>query len=408
MSYIKECRMCKGKKIEKFLDLGKHTLMNSLVTKAQTKQKQPAWPLQVGFCHKCHLVQLMYIVDSRKIYQAQDYLYFSSDMPNLDKYFAEYVEELTGKYLKDGGLIVEIGSNDGIVLKQFKPPVTVLGVDPSTNVALRALKRGVPTVADFFTYEVARKIRNEWGPAKVVTGSNCIAHLSDLHDMTSGVAKLLDDDGVFVVEANYWGGMVDNLNYGLIYLDHFSFFSVEVWETFGKKFGLRPFDAYVTPAQGGSLRLFMCKDGRPQTERFKALQAQEKATKLNTLAACKEYARKVNQRRKEIKDVLRELSKKGKVVAGYGAAAKGLSILKSSEAGKESIKFFVDDSPAKQGFFTPESHIPIYRRDEVKDPDYFMVLAPNYAEVIMQKEQEYIKRGGKFIVPRERIEIYPN
>src|SRR5436190_7798881 len=121
MSYIKNCRMCKGTKIEKFLDLGKHTLMNSLVTKAETKEKQPAWPLQVGFCHKCHLVQLMYIVDSKKIYQAQDYLYFSSDMPSLDKYFKEYVDELTSKYLSHGGLIVEIGSNDGIVLKQFKP-----------------------------------------------------------------------------------------------------------------------------------------------------------------------------------------------------------------------------------------------------------------------------------------------
>lgn len=404
---IKECRMCKGTKVEKFLDLGKHTLMNSLVEKNQLNSKEDKYPLEVGFCHDCHLVQLMYIVDASKIYQEVDYLFYSSDMPTLKEYFTEYAAELQEKYLKDGDLIVEIGSNDGILLNLLNKRNKVLGVDAATNVALRALRKGIPTVPRFFTQDLARKIRNEWGPAKVLTGSNCIAHLEDLHDLVNGAKTLLAPDGVFCVEANYWGGMVNNLNYSLIYLDHFSFFSLEVWQTFGKKFGFRVFDAYVTPAQGGSLRLFLCTDNRPETARLKELEKSEKETALNTFKASQGYADRVNARRKQIKDFLNNLVGEGKTIAGYGAAAKGLSILKSSEIGAEIIKYFVDDSPAKQGLFTPETHIPIYKRGDIKDPDYFMILAPNYADVIISKEKDFIKNGGKFIIPKKEITVYP-
>lgn len=408
MGHIKACRMCKGARIEKFLDLGRHTLMNSLLRKDQLQLREEHYPLQVGFCQRCRLVQLLYVVDSRKIYQDVDYLYFSSDMPNLSDYFRDYAQEIGQRYLSEGGLMVEIGSNDGVLLSLFKPPVRVLGVDPSTNVVLRALKKGIPTVSAFFSADVARKIRNEWGQAQVISGSNCIAHLENLHDLMDGVSTLLAEDGVFCIEANYWGGMVRNTNYSLIYLDHFSFFSLEVWQTFAKKWDMSVFDAYVTPAQGGSLRVCLSKDRREPTGRLKALEGQEREKKTNSFKTCQSYAQAVNRRRKEIRELLRGLSRQGKVVAGYGAAAKGLSILKCSEIGKDAIRFFVDDSPAKQGYFTPETHIPIYRRDQVQDPDYFMVLAPNYAEVIIGKEQEFIRKGGKFIIPKERVEVYPN
>lgn len=405
--YINGCRMCGEKNVEMFLDLGRHPLMNSLVRKEDLGKKEEDFPLVVGFCRGCHLVQLMYVVEAAKIYREMDYLFYASDMPTLKEYFHEYVKELQGKYLERDDLVVEIGANDGILLALFEKPIRVLGVDPATNVVLRALNKGIPALSEFFTKEVARKIAREWGRAKVIVGANCVAHLEDLHDLMEGIVLLLDEGGVFCVEANYWGGMVENVNYGLIYLDHFSFFSLEVWQMFSRRFGLSVFDAYVTPAQGGSLRLFLAKDGRPKSARLKELKRRERETQLNTFQASQDFARRVNERRREISEVLRGIKDEGKIIAGYGAAAKGLSILRCSDIGSEIIPYFVDDSQAKQGWFTPWSHIPIHRRDEVKDPDYFMILAPNYAEVIMEKERAFVAKGGKFIVPRRQIEILP-
>lgn len=407
MGYIAGCRMCGGQNVERFLDLGRHTLMNSLVRPDDLDGIEDDFPLEVGFCHDCHLVQLMYIVAAETIYQAQDYLFYSSDMPTLRDYFEEYAAEVYEKYLAAGELLVEIGSNDGILLALFPPGIRTLGVDPSTNVVLRALRKGHPTVSAFFNSQIARQIEYEWGKAKIITGSNCIAHLDDLDDMMDGVVRLLTDDGVLCVEANYWGGMVRNLNYSLIYLDHFSFFSLEVWQTFARKFGMEVFDAYITAAQGGSMRLFLDRGGRARTERLGQLAESEEKTKLNSFETAQDYAKRVNARRDEIAGVLKRICNAGKTIAGYGAAAKGLSILRSSNIDGDTIKFIVDDSEPKQGLFTPWSRIPVVARSAVADPDYFMILAPNYARVIMEKERSFAEKGGKFIVPGDEVRILP-
>lgn len=273
---IKNCNFCKEPRVEEFLDLGAHPLVNSLLTKEEVDsgEADKTYPLEVGFCHNCHLVQLMQMVPSEAIYKDVDYLFFSSDMPTLSDYFKDFADELYEKgYLKasekisdgsftESGLFVEIGSNDGVLLNHITG--RRLGVDPALNVVLRALKNYIPTIPEFFTNKVAQLIAKEYGKADVIAGFNCIAHTSDINDLMDGVNSLLADDGVFVVEANYWGGMVKNKNYALIYHDHYNFFTLEVWETFLKMFGMRVFDAEVTPAQGGSLRLFICKEGAYQ------------------------------------------------------------------------------------------------------------------------------------------------
>lgn len=403
----KGCRMCGGKKFRTVIDMGRHPLVNSLVSKENLRKKDPVFPLVVKQCQKCNLVQLVNIIDAEEIYKKVDYLFFSSDMPGLSNYFQEYADDIKTRFLKTNDLVVEIGSNDGVLLNHFKEGYRILGVDPATNVVLRALKRDLPTVPLFFSEDLAKKIAKEWGQAKVITGNNCIAHLNGLHDLILGVKALLSPDGVFVLECNYWGGMVKNTNYSLIYHDHYSYFSLKTWQQFAPKYGLRPFDAWITPAQGGSLRLFLCKDGRPETERLKKLEQEEKETKLNTYATSLRYRTNVSAVAKKLRKTLQEIKKQRKTIAGYGAAAKGFTILKTSRIGKEFIDFFVDDSPAKQGWFTPIDHIPIISRKEAegKLPDYFIILAPNYAKVIVEKEAEYRKNGGKFIVPVGDIEI---
>lgn len=399
--------MCDGRKFRVVIDLDRHPLVNSLVSKDDLKKKDPTFPLVVKQCQKCSLVQLVDLIDAEEIYKKVDYLYFSSDMPGLDKYFQPYADEVRERFLKDDDLVVEIGSNDGIMLNMFRGRNRVLGVDPSTNVALRALKRGIPTVPMFFSESLARKIAREWGTAKVLIGNNCIAHLNDLRDLILGVNAVLAPDGVFIIECNYWGGMVKNTNYSLIYHDHYSYFSLQVWETFASKYGLRVFDATVTPAQGGSLRLFLSSDRRPETQRLKDLRREEKENALNTYATSLRYRRNVLAVAKKLRKTVDDIKRQGKTIAGYGAAAKGMTILKCSDIGRTILDYFVDDSPAKQGWYSPVDHIPIISREaaEKRLPDYFIILAPNYADVIVAKESRFRERGGKFIVPKDGIAI---
>ena len=400
--------MCSSNNFDTVVDLGKHPLVNSLISKKDLKKKDPTYPLHVKQCKSCKLVQLVEVIDANEIYKNVEYLYFSSDMPKLDRYFKPYADEIKKRFLKKkSDLVVEIGSNDGIMLQFFKKKHRILGVDPSTNVVLRALKKEITTLPEFFTKKIAHQINNEWGKAKVIYGNNCIAHLNNLRDLIEGVDVLLDNNGVFVVECNYWGGMVKNINYSLIYHDHFSYFSLDVWNKFLKKYKMSVFDATVTPAQGGSLRLFISKSRRPKTRRYNLLIKEEQTSKLNTFKKSLEYRANVNRISNKLKNLVNKLKKEGKKIAGYGAAAKGLTILKCSNLGKKQISYFVDDSPAKQGLYTPVDHIPIISRNKANNqmPDYFIILAPNYSDVIIQKEKKFIKRGGKFIIPKNEIEI---
>jgi SAM-dependent methyltransferase len=399
--------MCTSTRFRVVIDLGLHPLVNSLVSKDHLKRKDPTFPLVVKQCQKCNLVQLVDIIDAEEIYKKVDYLYFSSDMPGLDQYFKPYADEVRERFLVEDNLVVEIGSNDGIMLNMFRDGQRVLGVDPATNVALRALKRGIPTIPLFFTESLAIKIAKEWGRAKVVIGNNCIAHLNDVRDLIRGVKVLLTNDGVFIIECNYWGGMVKNTNYSLIYHDHYSYFSLQVWRAFAPNYGLKVFDAVVTPAQGGSLRLFLCTDDRQETHRLKALQREEEETGLNSYATSVRYRKNVLQAARKLRQLLKDLKRQGKTIAGYGAAAKGLTILRCSGIGSETLDYFVDDSPAKQGWYTPLDHIPIISREsaETNLPDYFIILAPNYADVIIAKEARFREQGGKFIVPKGAVTI---
>lgn len=380
--------------------MGLNPLVNSLIEKKDLKKKERTYPLVVEQCQTCFLVQVVNNISANKIYRDEDYLYFSGDMPNLTQYFEEYAMDLKDRFLTNiDDLVVEIGSNDGIMLNFFKD-FRILGIDPASNVVVRALKNSIPTLSDFFSERIAGSIEREFGKAKLIYGNNCIAHSEDLHSLVKGVQSLLKDDGVFVVECNYWGGMVKNTNYSLVYHDHFSYFSAQNWADFSWRFGLKAFDATITPAQGGSLRIFMCKDNREETERFKNLLQEEKDTGLATYETCERYRENVMSKAKKLQDLIYRLNGEGKRIAGYGAAAKGFSILKLAGIDERHIEYFVDDSPAKQGKFTPVSHIPVITRAEAKEPDYFFITAPNYAQTIMEKERDF---KGKFILETGEI-----
>ena len=397
----KKCRMCGGAKFEEVVDFGLNPIVNSLLEESDLKKKEKVYPLIVDQCQTCFLVQTRKPLKSEKIYSDQDYLYFSSDMPKLSEYFLEYEKEVAEKFLHGSeDLVVEIGSNDGIFLKHFKNDgYRVLGVDPASNVVLRALHDGIPTLSSFFDLRVAKNIFKHWGKAKVITANNCIAHLDNLDDVMEGVKLILADDGVMVIECNYWGGMVKNKNYALIYHDHFSYFSLQNWVDYVKKFGMEVFDATVTEAQGGSLRVFFGWEVKQsQTSRFITLKKEEEDTNLNSRATTIKYKADVLAEAEKLHDIIQFKRSNNKHIAGYGAAAKGFSVLKLARIDQSHIDYFVDDSPAKQGKYTPVTHIPIVSRQSLtKLPDYFFLTAPNYEKIIIEKEQQFLANGGHFI-----------
>lgn len=402
------CRMCGSENFKTVIDFGKNPLVNSLINKDALDKVEPVYPLIVDQCQNCFLVQIVNPIDAHQIYQNQDYLYFSSDMPQLSEYFMDYANDVHNRFLANHkNFVVEIGSNDGILLRHFQAMgQQVLGVDPATNVVVKALANNVPTLSAFFNERVAKNISKYWGQAKVICGNNCIAHLNNLNDLMAGVLELLVDNGVFIVECNYWGGMVKNKNYSLIYHDHFSYFSAEVWQKYLSNFEMELFDAFVTPAQGGSLRFFAARKGKYEvSNRLKELLVEEVKIGLNTYETAQKYSREVKQEARSLYKVIHSLVKKGKKIAGYGAAAKGFSVLKLAKIDQRHISYFVDDSPAKQGKYTPVTHIPVISRAEAEKqlPNYFFITAPNYADIIMEKEKEFKQKGGKFILTTGQI-----
>ncbi len=406
MPRYKRCRICDGKKFMTVIDFGDNPLVNSLIEEKDLDKSEEVYPLVVEQCQNCKLVQIVNPVDSDEIYRGVDYLYFSGDMPGLKKYFEDYAQDLKTRFLNQDDLVVEIGSNDGLMLECFKYSNRILGVDPSSNVVLRAIKAEVPTLSDGFSSRIAKSIEREFGKAKLIYGNNCIAHIHDLRDLMEGVSSLLTDDGVFVVECNYWGAMVKNKNYALIYHDHFSYFTATDWTKFAEEFGLKAFDAIVTPAQGGSLRIFMTKDkDREVSNNLFGLLKEEIDTDLQSYETCKKYRENCIEEANKLFSLIEGLKADGKRIAGYGAAAKGFSVLKLAGINQKHLEYFVDDSPAKQGKYTPVSRIKVISRAEAQDklPDYFFITAPNYKDVIIEKEAEFKKTGGKFITIESEI-----
>lgn len=397
------CRMCGGARFFEVINLGTHSLVNSYIKKKDLKKKEWLLPLVVHQCKKCKLVQMKDVVDPKEIYTTGNYLYFSQDVPGLPKYFKEYAKDVHKRFIKNkNDLVLEIASNDGIFLGFLQKHVRILGVDAAPNAVLRALKSGIPTFPSLFDEKTAELILKEWGKAKVILANNCIAHVNNLNDFMEGVDLMLGRDGVFIFETGYWGNMIKDANYGQIYHDHYCYFTVGVWEQYAKKFGMRVFDAVVTPAQSNcALRMFLCRDKRARTARLKKLEQYEKKNRINTFTTSKKFQNNVTTALKNLKTLLVKLKKEGNTIVAYGASAKGGTIIRAADIGADLIDYYVDDSKVKQGLYTPIYHVPIKSPDVARNnpPDYFLILAVNYADNIMKKEKAFHKAGGKFIIP---------
>lgn len=407
---LTQCRVCKGKNLEIFLELGDHPPSNAFLGKEKLGDKENKFPLNVAFCRDCNFVQIDYVVNPDVLFSS-DYPYSSNVSSTLPAHFVEFGKQVVQDYeMGPEDLVVDIGSNDGTLLKGFElAGVKVLGVDPSGSVVKIARSRGVETVHAFWGEETAKKILKEKGHAKGIVGANVFAHVPDLDDFLRGVDALLDKDGIFVIESPYLVELVENNEFDTIYHEHFSYLSIRPLKKLFARFGMEIVDVIPQNIHGGSIRVFVKKSGgkwkvKDSVEEFVKLEEEKGYDRLETY---QEFAERVRKMKEDMMKLLNELKSKGKKIVGYGAAAKGNTLLNYFGITTEHLDYIVDKSELKQNRFTPGTRIPVYHPDKIAEtkPDYVLILPWNFKDEIMEQQKNIREWGGKFIIPVPNVEV---
>lgn len=397
------CRGCDGRRLTRFLDLGRQPLANSFPKSPDQFAGEQFYPLDVYLCEDCFLVQLLDVIDPEVLFR--DYIYVTGTSDTIaahNKQYAKTVVELLG--MTDRDLVVEVASNDGSLLKCFRSlRVRTLGVEPARNIAQMARQDGIETVNEFFTPAVAESVRRSHGPAKAVIGNNVFAHVDDARGFLAGCKTLIGSDGLVVIEVPYLGHLLERLEYDTVYHEHLCYFSVTALMRLYEGVGLSIVRVDHVPVHGGSIRVYAGHQSRysGHAPDVVTLGNRERAEGMADPARYKRFAADVEGTRKALLDLLREIKGKGQTVVGYGAPAKGNTLLNYCQVSTDLLAYTVDKNPMKVGLYTPGMHIPVKPAATLveRQPDYVLILAWNFAEEVMRQQQEYKDRGGRFIIP---------
>jgi len=405
------CRLCDSDQITPILTLAPTPPANAFVATEALEHEQERFPLELWFCEACAHVQILDIVDPAVLFR--DYVYVSGTSPVFIKHFEEYAKTLISDYALDpGALAVDIGSNDGTLLGFFKAGgLDVLGIDPAVDIAAGATASGIETWPEFFDTGLARRIRNERGPAAVVTANNVFAHADDLGGIADGIHDLLDDQGIFAFEVSYLLDVYEKTLFDTIYHEHLSYHSVKPLVDFFSAHGMRLIRAERIGTHGGSLRGIACRKEADHAldDSVATLIKREADLGLHDTDTFQAFGQHISALRDELGALLRGLKSAGKTIAGYGAPAKATTLMYHFDLGPGIIDFIVDDSPLKQGLYSPGMHIPVLPSSALAErkPDYLLILAWNFAEPIMRNNAAFIEAGGHFIVPIPKVEVLP-
>jgi hypothetical protein len=402
------CRICDSKDLHEFLSLGEVPLANAFLRESDLNKPEPRFPLSAHYCAQCGLVQVLDVVDPRLLFS--HYAYFSSASKPMVEHFASVAAEIHARYLtKPGDLLVEIGSNDGTFLKNLLGKSRLLGVDPAANIAEEAAKSGITTIKQFFNADVATYIRHLFGPAKVVFAANCFAHTDDIADTLRGVTTLLDTDGVLVFEDHRFASVLRSGHFDQFYHEHLNSYTLRPLEHLMERFGMKIIDARVIPTHGGSFEIHAARvdSGYRRQPSVAKVRADELALGLDDPRTYAKFAADVKEFGKKFGRMLKGLKNEGSRIAGYGATAKSTTLLNYCGIDNSILDYVVDSTPRKQGCYTPGTHIPIlppeaFRADK---PDYVVLLAWNYADVILDNERAQRERGVKFILPEQELKL---
>ncbi len=407
----RKCRFCDASLGEPFLDLGKQPLANAYVKPENIAKKEFVCPLRVFFCHECHLTQLSDFSEAKEIFNEQ-YAYYSSFSESWLRHAKNYTDLMVKRFgLNEDSHVVEMASNDGYLLQYFKEKgIPVLGIEPSGNCADVAIKKGIPTEIKFFGTETAQGLKKQNKLADLLVGNNVLAHVPDLNDFVEGLKIALKPEGIITMEFPHLLRLMQEGQFDTMYHEHFSFFAFSVVEKVFAEHGLRLFDVEELSTHGGSLRIYgrhKANDKLKISERVYELKEREARYGLNEEKTYTDFGHKVTQVKKGLLEFLRQAKASGKTVVGYGAPAKGNTLLNYCGIGVDLIQYTVDASPHKQDHFLPGSHLPIYAPDRIREtkPDYVLILPWNLKEEIMKQMSDIRKWGAKFVIPIPELKI---
>jgi 2-polyprenyl-3-methyl-5-hydroxy-6-metoxy-1,4-benzoquinol methylase len=406
------CRLCGVPLSRVFVDLGVSPLSNAYLKEEQLHQMEPFYPLRVFVCEQCLLVQLPESQKASAIF-GEEYLYFSSYSESWLRHCAAYAAMATDRFqLSADSLVVELASNDGYLLQYFKARnIPVLGIEPSANVARVAMEeKKVPTLVRFFGQELALQLRSQGRRADLIVGNNVLAHVPDLHDFIQGMKLLLHPQGTITLEFPHLLRLVKENQFDTIYHEHFSYFSLLTARRALARHELTVFDLEELPSHGGSLRLYARHAGSGPTEvseRVRAVELAERAAGFEELAGYLGFHARVAAAKRDLLGFLIAAKQEGKRVVGYGAPAKGNTLLNYCGIREDLLEFTVDRSPHKQGRFLPGTHIPILAPEALDQagPDYVLILPWNLQREIVGQLLPLRTRGTRFVVPIPRLEI---
>jgi SAM-dependent methyltransferase len=397
------CRSCSSPLEHSVVDLGVQPVANSFLTAAQLQEDEPAFPLHAFVCETCWLMQLGWTVSPEEIFS--DYAYFSSYSSSWLGHARAYAGMISARLdLGPDDLIVEVASNDGYLLRNFaEQGLRVLGIEPAKNVAGAAIALGVPTETVFLSARTAPDLVRRFGQARLLIGNNVLAHVPDLEGFVSGLHALLAPGGTLTMEFPHLLRLVDEVQFDTIYHEHYSYFSLLAARDVFRRRDLSVVDVEELPTHGGSLRVYVQRsaDGATASPRVEELLGRERAAGLHGLETFDRFGAKVERTRRLFLDFLEQARGDGRTVVGYGAPAKGNTLLNACGVSPESMEYTVDLSPHKHGRFLPGSHLPIHPPDKIFEtrPDFVVILPWNLKDEISAQMSGIRDWGGRFVVP---------
>jgi 2-polyprenyl-3-methyl-5-hydroxy-6-metoxy-1,4-benzoquinol methylase len=404
------CRACESPLHHSVVDLGMSPLSNSYLRAEQLNQPEPFYPLHARVCSACFLVQVAQVETPENIFG--DYAYFSSYSESWLRHARAFAAGVIERFrLDQNSRVVEIASNDGYLLQYFQAKgIPVLGVEPARNVAEVAREKGILTRIQFFGTSAAQRMLSEGEQADLLIANNVLAHVPDLNDFVGGLKLVLKPQGVLSIEVPHLLRMLAGNQFDTIYHEHFSYFSLSTAENLFCRHRLRVFDIEELATHGGSLRLYLCHSENsrgPSTERVAQIKKCELDAGILALGTYSRFADRVRQAKLALLDFLINAKKAGKSIVGYGAPAKGNTLLNYCGVGKDLIEYTVDVSPHKQGRFLPGSRIPIFHPDKIRltRPDFVLILPWNLRHEVQESLSEIREWGGRFVVPIPTAEV---
>lgn len=405
----KNCRSCGNVQLKQILSLGKSPLANNLLSNEDLTAEEEMFPLDVVYCNNCHLCQLSYVVHPKKMFS--NYLYVTSTTDTFKKHFEIMAKSIAKDFgLVSNSLVVDIGSNDGLLLKKFKEiGIRVVGVESAENICEIARINGVDTLCGFFDENIVSNILNMKGRADIITANNVFGHIHNIKDLAKNVKKLLKEGGVFIIEVQYLLDTIKNLTFDNIYHEHLSYFSVISLIEFFKRQEMDLFKVEHVDAHGGSIRVFIQKKGGiyKKDKSVNEFLESERIFGLDKLEAYQKFASQIYGLRDRIRDFTIKAKSEGKKIIGYGAPAKATTLLNFYNLNSKHIDYIIEDNPLKQGKIIPGVRIPIVSKQSLVniDPDYIYLLAWNFADEIMQKNAFLKQNGAKFVIPSAELKV---